>query len=344
MHFILCGGGRGIRTLGTFARTTVFETAPFNRSGTPPQLLMKVTDSLERFKSGEVNEFLRKLAQHSYVLQIKTGVVMKNYPVLRCLIILSLMFSSDLLAGKRNNHCGKNKGTVTRKVPPSPPHEEKALVPLAPPLPPSSFVLEGGKENSEDKNKEKLSRVKGAKALLKAKARAFKNIVQVAPITDQLLSQSRLGLKSVVVEHPSSFVSPELRLLQSVLLKSVPLNQKPQAIGGEQVKEFPSLLAQRRGADFEKALKAKANAGLENHRIWQSIKESSADPKRKALLGELERVVSAKKRRVEESTQLVSESQLMEQSWIEVAREDVQPSQQKPPSQTSWVWRIIGYK
>ena len=28
--------GRGIRTLGTLARTTVFETAPFNRSGTPP--------------------------------------------------------------------------------------------------------------------------------------------------------------------------------------------------------------------------------------------------------------------------------------------------------------------
>ena len=31
------GGGRGIRTLGTLARTTVFETAPFNHSGTPPQ-------------------------------------------------------------------------------------------------------------------------------------------------------------------------------------------------------------------------------------------------------------------------------------------------------------------
>ena len=30
------GGGRGIRTLGTVARTTVFETAPFNHSGTPP--------------------------------------------------------------------------------------------------------------------------------------------------------------------------------------------------------------------------------------------------------------------------------------------------------------------
>ncbi len=30
------GGGGGIRTHGTLARTTVFETAPFNHSGTPP--------------------------------------------------------------------------------------------------------------------------------------------------------------------------------------------------------------------------------------------------------------------------------------------------------------------
>ena len=30
------GGERGIRTLGTLARTTVFETAPFNHSGTSP--------------------------------------------------------------------------------------------------------------------------------------------------------------------------------------------------------------------------------------------------------------------------------------------------------------------
>ena len=32
----LGGGGGGIRTHGTFTRTTVFETAPFDRSGTPP--------------------------------------------------------------------------------------------------------------------------------------------------------------------------------------------------------------------------------------------------------------------------------------------------------------------
>ena len=30
------GGGAGIRTLGGVAPTTVFETAPFSRSGTPP--------------------------------------------------------------------------------------------------------------------------------------------------------------------------------------------------------------------------------------------------------------------------------------------------------------------
>ena len=35
------GGGRGIRTLGTLTRTTVFETAPFDHSGIPP---VKSTD------------------------------------------------------------------------------------------------------------------------------------------------------------------------------------------------------------------------------------------------------------------------------------------------------------
>ncbi len=30
------GGERGIRTLGTVARSTVFETVPFNHSGTSP--------------------------------------------------------------------------------------------------------------------------------------------------------------------------------------------------------------------------------------------------------------------------------------------------------------------
>jgi hypothetical protein len=31
------GGERGIRTLGTVARTTVFETVPFDRSGISPK-------------------------------------------------------------------------------------------------------------------------------------------------------------------------------------------------------------------------------------------------------------------------------------------------------------------
>jgi hypothetical protein len=30
------GGGAGIRTLGGVSSTTVFETVPFGRSGTPP--------------------------------------------------------------------------------------------------------------------------------------------------------------------------------------------------------------------------------------------------------------------------------------------------------------------
>lgn len=30
------GGGRGIRTPGTVTSTTVFETVPFDRSGSPP--------------------------------------------------------------------------------------------------------------------------------------------------------------------------------------------------------------------------------------------------------------------------------------------------------------------
>ena len=34
------GGGGGIRTHGALARTTVFETAPFDHSGTPPQRMV----------------------------------------------------------------------------------------------------------------------------------------------------------------------------------------------------------------------------------------------------------------------------------------------------------------
>ena len=37
---LILGGERGIRTLGTLARSTVFETAPFDHSGTSPSGLM----------------------------------------------------------------------------------------------------------------------------------------------------------------------------------------------------------------------------------------------------------------------------------------------------------------
>jgi hypothetical protein len=37
------GGKRGIRTLGTVARTTVFETVPFDRSGIFPAIIIKDT-------------------------------------------------------------------------------------------------------------------------------------------------------------------------------------------------------------------------------------------------------------------------------------------------------------
>ena len=33
-------GGAGIRTHGTLARPTVFKTAPFDRSGTPPSCIL----------------------------------------------------------------------------------------------------------------------------------------------------------------------------------------------------------------------------------------------------------------------------------------------------------------
>ena len=36
---LLNGGGIGIRTLGTLARTTVFKTAPINHSGIPPRIV-----------------------------------------------------------------------------------------------------------------------------------------------------------------------------------------------------------------------------------------------------------------------------------------------------------------
>ena len=35
-------GGGGIRTHGTRERTTVFKTAPINRSGTPPEFVLDI--------------------------------------------------------------------------------------------------------------------------------------------------------------------------------------------------------------------------------------------------------------------------------------------------------------
>ena len=49
----LNGGGGGIRTHGTRERTTVFKTAPINRSGTPPDKLNcnKIHSNLNKIKS-----------------------------------------------------------------------------------------------------------------------------------------------------------------------------------------------------------------------------------------------------------------------------------------------------
>ena len=40
-HHTSDGGGGGIRTLGGVAPTTIFETVPFNHSGTPPREIIK---------------------------------------------------------------------------------------------------------------------------------------------------------------------------------------------------------------------------------------------------------------------------------------------------------------
>ncbi len=46
------GGERGIRTLGTLARSTVFETAPFDHSGTSPQHFLSIVWSNMAQKGG----------------------------------------------------------------------------------------------------------------------------------------------------------------------------------------------------------------------------------------------------------------------------------------------------
>ncbi len=54
------GGGGGIRTHGTLASTTVFETAPFDHSGTPP--LLKLQD----FSDRQVGEILQLVTNWSH--------------------------------------------------------------------------------------------------------------------------------------------------------------------------------------------------------------------------------------------------------------------------------------
>ena len=50
------GGGGGIRTLGGVAPTTIFETVPFNRSGTPPQ--QEWTDQVHQATNNSLNEMI----------------------------------------------------------------------------------------------------------------------------------------------------------------------------------------------------------------------------------------------------------------------------------------------
>ena len=58
---VLNGGGGGIRTHGTRERTTVFKTAPINRSGTPPVSYLNV------FQLYLVNLYCQV---HSYTTQL----------------------------------------------------------------------------------------------------------------------------------------------------------------------------------------------------------------------------------------------------------------------------------
>ncbi len=59
-NLLKSGGGGGIRTHGTLASTTVFETAPFDHSGTPPLL------KLQRFSDRRVGEILQLVTNRSH--------------------------------------------------------------------------------------------------------------------------------------------------------------------------------------------------------------------------------------------------------------------------------------
>jgi len=265
---------------------------------------------------------------------------MKNSVLISSFVAFSLLFSADAMAGKnKRKKRGHHAPAITRKAP-QPKNEEMSIIPKAPPLPTSVALVERKSDEKQKKKKTVISMAKDAKQLLKASSKTVKAIAQGNSISVELLNLRRQKLNHINIVKPPSFVSPEMQLLQSVVLRSVPLEQKPRAIGGEQVRQFSSLLAQRRGEELEKELSEKANAGLKRRRLCQLIKEKSEDPQHKAFLTEL--LNETRKRR--EVSQEVSESVIMERSWIEVPAENDQSPQNKAPSQTSWYWKIIGYK
>ena len=72
---LLNGGGGGIRTHGTLARTTVFKTAPINRSGTPPKIFIGYLLIIYKKKSvvkgvREINFFIFIFASIQYLILI----------------------------------------------------------------------------------------------------------------------------------------------------------------------------------------------------------------------------------------------------------------------------------
>ena len=48
--YLTHGGGGGIRTPGGVTPTTVFETAPFNHSGTPPMFVRNQSQSVPLYR------------------------------------------------------------------------------------------------------------------------------------------------------------------------------------------------------------------------------------------------------------------------------------------------------
>jgi hypothetical protein len=61
---IAVGGEGGIRTLGTVSRTTVFETVPFNHSGTSP---VAVKIKLPQLGRSFYKEFFKKIIRNAKI-------------------------------------------------------------------------------------------------------------------------------------------------------------------------------------------------------------------------------------------------------------------------------------